>query len=581
MKTFVVKIFYPVMLPCLLFFIHTVSAQSLTVGVVQLYNRPDVAERKEVIIKFIREARSQGCDFVVFPEDALGCEDCPKDSLYIKQISSAVDEIRNASRENHIYTVLCVKNLLKPGDPYKIRLYGIDEDGQVAKIYDKLWDQKNFTLPPGTITVKGIRIGLCLCADRWIRSTTDLPLIDAPISIECSWSKPDTTYFPYGPIEGIRWWEIRKPDGTFLDSSPALGPYWIPRAIRNDAFVICAARHASIVYPDGQVYHCADKSEQLLVRKIDLTGMSRENANERFNHPAFKPWWDMGSKIIEGGTVENHEPEFFVSDPAELSIAVVQMAVSGNMNENLGFIKEKIREAKAGNADLVVFPALALTGKSITGIQQQEIERALTEVRDQARQQGIFVILGSAWKENENLFNSAFVIDREGNIATRYDQLSADNDRFTRGLSARAMWFQIKNVHAAVTVGGDLYWEEIAELAACKGAQLLVNIANDNFGKYSEYFQLAYSTFNTFTVLANAAADPGMTSTGRSRVYDDLRRPKAKYHAELVLEADAMPGLFFVKGKMESKNPWVANMKYLNKSMIPWYNYGAEVIYKE
>lgn len=543
--------------------------------------RPDLDDNKNTIIKYIAEAKQQGCDLVVFPEDALSCDQCSRDSLYIKRLSGEIEEIRRVIRENHIYTVFCVKNLFKSGESFKNSMYAVDENGEIAKIYNKLWDQKNYTFPPGTIMVKGIRIGLTLCSDRWIRSTTDLPQIDAPVNIECSWSKLDTVYFRYGPIEGIRWWEIRKPDGTFLDCSPTLGPYWIPRAIRNHAYIICSGRRASIVYPDGKTDHCPDKSEQLLVRKIDLSGLVRENATARFKHPLFRAWWDLGIKIINGEKVEDADQGILVSEPKELVIALAQIAISDDIKENLRVILKNISEAKAGNADIVVFPALSITGRPQTKsrFRSDIIQTAIEKIRKTAMDQKIYVVVGSAWKEGGDLYNSAFVIDDSGNLITRYDQLSADNILFSQGKSTFAMWFTVKNVHGAITVGNDLRWEEIAELTAYKGAQILINIADDNFGKYEDYFKQSFSTFNTFTVIVNAAEDSEKTSTGNSRVFNDLCRPENKYHAELILEADGQQGLFYVKGTMESKNPWLNKMKSLNKSMIPWFNYGTKIIY--
>jgi predicted amidohydrolase len=242
-----------------------------------------------------------------------------------------------------------------------------------------------------------------------------------------------------------------------------------------------------------------------------------------------------------------------------------------------------MKSAREKAADLIVFPALAISGRprSVSEIDQSGITAALEKVKNFAARYGLFTIVGTAWKENEQMFNSAFVIDDQGKVLTRYDQLSADIKIFTPGAYTRPLWFNLKNVQGVVTIGSDIYWEEIAELSAWRGAQLLVNIANDDFGKSGENFKQSFAAFNTFSVFVNAAENPDRSSTGKSRVYDDLRRPDGKYHAEVILEADGNPGIYFVNGKMEKQNPWVSKMKYLNKSMIPWYNYGIAIIYND
>jgi predicted amidohydrolase len=573
---------YIILCFCFLPINQLIFAQTLNVGVVQMNLEPDLNANKNTLTEYIKEAKKLDCDLVVFPEMALSSNTYVEDDAYIDQLADAMEEIRNTVRENQICTVFCVRHLMTPGSKFINRLYALDPNGEILKIYDKLWDQ-NQSLPPGTIVVKGIATGLTICADRWLRTTTDLPLINAPVSIECSWSKLDTVYFPYGPVEGIHWWEIQKPDGSFLDCSPALGPYWIPRARRNNAYIICSGRRASIVYPNGTVYHCPDKREQLLVKKIDVSELDRKDAIERFTHPVFKRWWDQGTEMLNGKIVENHEPQIFFSDTAEVTIALAQIPVLNDIGTNLALIEQYISDAKSGHADLVIFPELSLTGHSEnpSDIKQELIEKAIFKIRTKAKSNDIHVIFGSAFKENNKWYNTAFVINNVGEILTRYDQLSADNRIFSRGNSSQAMWFNIKNVHGAVTIGKDKRWEEIAELSACKGAQLLINISNEDLGKNDEYFRQSFSTFNTFTLFVNAAENEDMSACGKSRVYNDLGRPGGKYHAELVLEADGNPGLFFIKEQMKKQNPWLNKINQKNNTMIPWFHYGTEIIYSK
>ena len=44
------------------------------------------------------------------------------------------------------------------------------------------------------------------------------------------------------------------------------------------------------------------------------------------------------------------------------------------------------------------------------------------------------------------------------------------------------MWFEVRGVPAVVTVGRDVLWNEIAELAAIGGAQIHCHLANDAGG---------------------------------------------------------------------------------------------------
>ena len=118
--------------------------------------------------------------------------------------------------------------------------------------------------------------------------------------------------------------------------------------------------------------------------------------------------------------------------------------------------------------------------------------------------------------------DSGVVLGPDGALLTRYDALVVDErGPFEPGPSAAAMWFEVRGVPAVVTVGGDVLWNEIAELAAIGGAQIHCHLANDAGGPARRADRLRrdqlwvnLASYRTITVTANAARPPSGRGAG-------------------------------------------------------------------
>jgi predicted amidohydrolase len=128
-----------------------------------------------------------------------------------------------------------------------------------------------------------------------------------------------------------------------------------------------------------------------------------------------------------------------------------------------------------------VFPELAVTGskkEDIESLDQGKLNAAISQIKNEAKTEGIYVIVGTPYFVNGERKNCAFVIGDDGSIKTRYDQLNVTRmDLFQPGSSIRNMWFQLKGVHSIVTIGEDSKWAEIDDLAANRGMYLHFHIS--------------------------------------------------------------------------------------------------------
>jgi predicted amidohydrolase len=386
--------------------------------------------------------------------------------------------------------------------------------------------------------------------------------------------------------------------------------------------------HTAVIAPDGRRLAAAgDKGERLLVVELDLSQAGGGEAARRHSHPLFREFWDTGVAILAQTADERAarglspgndtgrkpgefkhapgpQPQSLISPEAELKIAAAQMACSRHIDDNVAKIVEMIQTAAAHKTDVVVFPELALTGalaEDVRAASQSDIERALAAVQRAAGESQIYVVCGLPWQEGPERYNSAVVIDPQGKLLTRYDQIVVGrSDLFTGGRSTKAMWFEIKGVPSVVTVGRDALWSEIAEMAALRGAQVHLHLAYDR--ETSEDAQLRrnqlwvnIASFNTFTATVNAASPEGLASpsapaAGGSAIWEDFRRNKAgaeggyfPHSAVRLSEAGRQESIIYAVERVASTNPQFARMTALtrNPQMTPWYAAGVRAIFSD
>jgi len=153
----------------------------------------------------------------------------------------------------------------------------------------------------------------------------------------------------------------------------------------------------------------------------------------------------------------------------------------GGLKRNLRKAIELVAEARDSNADLLVFPELALAGYPPEDLLLrpgflEACEDALGELAGEVR--GIDVLVGHPRVENGKRFNSASWI-REGRIIGRYDKQRLpnyavfDEQRYFRE-GADSLVVELKGLRIGVMICEDT-WEDAPALKAKEqGAQLLV-----------------------------------------------------------------------------------------------------------
>jgi len=572
--------------------------QSITVGVVQQAREQELIANRDKIVRFIGQAKARGCRLVIFPEDALGSPVGTSN----EDIEKAVDVIRDAARSNDVYTIFCASFVIPGFAPDRLGhcLRVVGPDGRIVLRFNKLICNLPPSDPcraPGIFQVDGIPCCAMICADRWLRGFEELPVtLGAKILIDCSanarkeWIPEFARYLP------------------------------VTRALRNNVFSIFCNMgehpegmdeprhgHSTIIQPDGTFATAADDAgDQMLVATLDLSLANGIEARRRHNHPAFKPYWDLGRRLLQGEKVNVPLTEPYTCPQVEITIAAAQMACSRDIPANLERMARLIGEAAENRADVVVFPELAVTGAiagDVSGADAAVLRDALAKIQSQAREHRITVVFGMPHIEGAKRWNSAFAVGADGKLLTRYDQMVVDRSGnaagFEEGSEAKSMWFKVKGVPAIVTIGSDARWNEIGELAAVRGAQLLFNLSYD--GGVSDaatllrtQFWVQLASFCTFSATVNAAdprdlARPSDPANGGSAIWEDFNGHRKKpvdsvevfsqYSACRVVSAGRQEKILYAERTMPKLNPHFGRLvagRYPH--LEPWYHLGAKVI---
>lgn len=557
-------------------------SNQLRVAVVQLVLGPSIESNRERIVNWIPRAAARGARVVVFPEGALSARSNAPES----GVPAAVAAIGEAARKSGVYVLYggwtWSDRIKKNANWMKV----VSPRGDELFHYDKLWDIHDAPTPR-LFYLDGIPASAIICADRWLRAVEDLPVhAGAQITFELS-------------------------NNYAEEWVPQFGWYWyVPRALRNTAWVVLANTanrtpgtpeegvdqkprhgHSVVIAPDGSIQAAArDDLETLVVADLDVGKATRAEAIARASNPVLKEFWRSGLDLLAGKAVASAAVSKKNSPPAELTVAAAQFEESHDPARNVAAMIKLIGEASSKGADLVAFAESAVTGGRLATPGD-----ALERIRAAARSSGIAVAFGMPVREGASWLNSAFVVGSNGEVLTRYDQLSA-RQPFRAGRRAAAMWFELKGVPGIVTIGRDGLWNEIAELAAVAGARLHVHLSREAVNGPEALLRrrqilAALASFSTLTVAANAGAASAiwddLSTRAETRAFlrgqpiPDFGKVKvlSLFSANLVEEAGAGQALVTAKRRVPGVNPhYPQRTANFHPAAGPWYLLGGQLV---
>jgi len=213
--------------------------------------------------------------------------------------------------------------------------------------------------------------------------------------------------------------------------------------------------------------------------------------------------------------------------PSQLKVAAVQMRSTRNLADNLARITNTIHETARVGTRVVAFPECALTGyfeDTVTNVTPAQLAQAEAQISVACREAGIYAIVGSAWREDGRLLNSALITSAAGKVIERYHKVQLA-ERWPQPGDHLSL-FKIDEVPCSVIICHDERYPELVRLPVLAGAKVVFYISHESglreehkINPYRAQIQARAAENTVFVVQANAPANHDTSgSHGHSRI---------------------------------------------------------------
>lgn len=208
-------------------------------------------------------------------------------------------------------------------------------------------------------------------------------------------------------------------------------------------------------------------------------------------------------------------------------LSLVDADVAHNTRKTIDTIA---RADVAGGTKLVVFPETTLSGfptrENVADVAQPIDGRAVSAVRDAARQKGVAVALGFAERDGERFYNTTVLVDKNGDIVLRYRKThlwASDVGVFTPGdRFETCVW---NGLTVGLLICYDIEFPETARAVGSLDADLLI-VTNGNMDPFGPVHRRAIAARamenQMFAVMVNrcGSGDDDLTFAGLSALVD-------------------------------------------------------------
>ncbi|AQQ54461.1 carbon-nitrogen family hydrolase [Planococcus lenghuensis] len=163
-----------------------------------------------------------------------------------------------------------------------------------------------------------------------------------------------------------------------------------------------------------------------------------------------------------------------------MKIACIQMdIVFGEPETNFAHVEERMREAAANGADVIVLPEMWNTGYALTQLEElaDRDGKAESFLAAFAKEHGVHIVGGSvSSKKNHGFTNTMYVVNSSGETIAEYDKahlfgLMDEHIHLESGESANL--FELNGIPAGGVICYDLRFPEWLRRHALEGAKVL------------------------------------------------------------------------------------------------------------
>ena len=248
-------------------------------------------------------------------------------------------------------------------------------------------------------------------------------------------------------------------------------------------------------------------------------------------------------------------------------IAILQKrAVNAQIDKNIESIIMAMKEASENRADILLLPECFITGYDLPMSYEKSIaddDIRIAKICENAKKYQIGVVLTAFTKGKNQPQNSAFVIDRTGDILMKYSKVHTCDFADERDVEA-GKEFKVCNfegIQLGIMICYDREYPESARILMLKGAEVIL-VPND-CGSMQPRLR-ALSTRAYENMAAVAMANPNGDNAGCSCAFSPIcwDRNGICVDNTVLLADDKTEGLFYAEFDME------AIREYRNREML-------------
>ena len=248
-------------------------------------------------------------------------------------------------------------------------------------------------------------------------------------------------------------------------------------------------------------------------------------------------------------------------------IAILQKrAINARIDKNIESIIMAMKEASENHADILLLPECFVTGYDLSISYEKSIsddDMRIAQICEKARKYRIGVVLTAFTKGNKQPQNSAFVINKQGNVLMKYSKVHtcdfADERDIESGNEFKVCDFE--GIQLGVMICYDREYPESARILMLKGSEVLL-VPND-CGSMQPRIR-ALSTRAYENMVAVAMANPNGDNAGCSCAYSPIcwdENGKCVDNTVLLAD-DKTEGIFYAEFDMD------VIRKYRNREML-------------
>lgn len=248
-------------------------------------------------------------------------------------------------------------------------------------------------------------------------------------------------------------------------------------------------------------------------------------------------------------------------------VAILQKcATNAQIGKNIETIIETMKEAAENNADILLLPECFITGYDLPMTYEKSIsddDVRIVQICEKAKEYNIGVVLTSFTKGKTQPQNSAFVINKSGEILMKYSKVHtcdfADEKTVESGTEFKVCNFE--GIQLGIMICYDREYPESARILMLKGAEVIL-VPNDCCTMKPRIQALSTRAYEN--MVAVAMANPNGDNAGCSCAYSPIcwDREGRCVDNTVVLADEMTEGIFYADFDID------AIREYRNREMM-------------